>query len=354
MQYRTATCERCGLPRGEGGFCANCKVLNADPGAGLYAASGSRRLAGRLLDLTLFVVCLGVGWWIWLGVTSGGGQSPAKRMLGLRVVRADGSAMGGGGVWFRDGVLALLLTPLLPLSALWALRSASRQTLHDVLVGSAVVSAEARPATGYARRQPDGMTSRRPAVVLPPVARPVARAGAGAVSGAGAAGTGGRCADGAGVAAGVAGAGAIERAGASPRSAARRPPDVAGRGATVATAGAGLDIGAAAAAAAGVATGPRGGDAAAAARSSCAAPGGRPVGPDRVLAPRHDDDGEDRGAGAALPRRRAEPRGLRERAAAADRRVVSDATAARRRGARIRSRRRAACSRGRPCRRECA
>ena len=175
MQYRTATCERCGLPRGEGGFCANCKVLNADPGAGLYAASGSRRLAGRLLDLTLFVVCLGVGWWIWLGVTSGGGQSPAKRMLGLRVVRADGSAMGGGGVWFRDGVLALLLTPLLPLSVLWALRSASRQTLHDVLVGSAVVSAEARPATGYARRQHDGMTSRRPAVVLPPA--PVARPG---------------------------------------------------------------------------------------------------------------------------------------------------------------------------------
>ncbi len=168
MQYRTATCERCGLPRGEGAFCANCKVLNADPGAGLYAAAGSRRMAGRLLDLALFVLCLGVGWWIWLGATAGGGQSPAKRMLGLRVVRADGSAMGGGGVWFRDGVLALLLTPLLPLSALWALRSASRQTLHDVLAGSAVVNAEARPATGYAHRSRDGGTPRRADIALPP------------------------------------------------------------------------------------------------------------------------------------------------------------------------------------------
>ena len=162
MQLGTMTCERCGVPRGEGDFCANCRVLNADPGAGHYAGSGARRLMARLLDLVLFALTLGLGWWIWLGVTSGQGQSPAKRLLGLRVVRADGSPMSAGAVWFRDGVLALLLTPLLPISILWALRSSGRQALHDVLAGSVVVNAESRPVPGHVRQRqaPANMTAR--------------------------------------------------------------------------------------------------------------------------------------------------------------------------------------------------
>ena len=165
MDFGRTTCERCGLPGGESGFCANCRVLNADPGGGLYAASGAARLTARLIDLLLFPLCLGVGWWLWLGATAGEGQSPAKRMLGLRVVRADGSAMGGGAVWFREGVAALLLTPLLPLSALWALRSPGRQALHDLLAGSVVVDAEARPAAGYERRRARAVQRE---TVLPP------------------------------------------------------------------------------------------------------------------------------------------------------------------------------------------
>ncbi len=171
MEFGRTTCERCGLPRGEGGFCANCRVLNADPGGGLYAASGSARLTARLIDLLLFPLCLGVGWWLWLGATAGEGQSPAKRMLGLRVVRADGSAMGGGAVWFREGIAALLLTPLLPLSALWALRSPGRQALHDLPAGSVVVDAEARPAAGYERRR-SRAADRAPLLPPSPVRRP--------------------------------------------------------------------------------------------------------------------------------------------------------------------------------------
>ena len=151
MLSATVTCERCGVPRGDGGFCDNCRVLNTNPAAGVYAAAGTRRLTARLLDIILFAATAGVGWWIWLSLTAAQGQSPAKRLLGLRVVGADGTPLSGGAVWFREGVLALLFTPLLPLNMLWALRSGSRQTLPDVLVGSVVVNAQARPILGRAR-----------------------------------------------------------------------------------------------------------------------------------------------------------------------------------------------------------
>ena len=158
MEFGTPTCERCGLPRGDGGFCANCGVLNALPEAGLYAGSHLSRFWARLLDSLLFVLTGGVGWWIWLATSSAQGQSPAKRMLGLRVVGADGAPLDAGAMWFRDGVLALLLTPLLPLNALWALRSPRRQTIHDLLAGSVVVKADAKPLPGFERDR-----DRRPA-----------------------------------------------------------------------------------------------------------------------------------------------------------------------------------------------
>ena len=119
MLSATVTCERCGVPRGDGGFCDNCRVLNTNPAAGVYAAAGTRRLTARLLDIILFAATAGVGWWIWLSLTAAQGQSPAKRLLGLRVVGADATPLSGGAVWFREGVLALLFTPLLPLNMLW-------------------------------------------------------------------------------------------------------------------------------------------------------------------------------------------------------------------------------------------
>ena len=54
-------------------------------------ASQGRRLAGAVLDIALFVLTLGIGWVVWYLVAARHGQSPAKRLLGTRVIREDDS-----------------------------------------------------------------------------------------------------------------------------------------------------------------------------------------------------------------------------------------------------------------------
>jgi len=53
-----------------------------------YAGPGIR-LGSWLLDALLGVVTLYVGWLIWALFTADEGQTPAKRLLGLRVIRED-------------------------------------------------------------------------------------------------------------------------------------------------------------------------------------------------------------------------------------------------------------------------
>lgn len=65
-------------------------------GPDLNLAGQGRRLAEYVLDAVLFAFTLGIGWLIWLLVVGGRGQSPAKQLLGIHVVRADGSRAGLG------------------------------------------------------------------------------------------------------------------------------------------------------------------------------------------------------------------------------------------------------------------
>jgi uncharacterized RDD family membrane protein YckC len=48
-----------------------------------------RRLGGYLLDGLLALVTLFIGWLVWSIIVWGRGQSPAKQLLGMRVIRTD-------------------------------------------------------------------------------------------------------------------------------------------------------------------------------------------------------------------------------------------------------------------------
>ena len=89
---------------------------------------------------------LGVGYVIWSLFTLGRGQSPGKQLVGIRVVRADGTPSGWGWMFLREiiikwGLFFLVLSELFVwvIDLLWAFWDRDRQILHDKLMKTVVV-----------------------------------------------------------------------------------------------------------------------------------------------------------------------------------------------------------------------
>lgn len=108
--------------------------------------SVSKKFASTLLELALLVLTLGVGWCLWALMVSWKGQTPARHVLGTRVVSArDGRPLGIGGMIFDRGIfgsLVQLLSIVLTLSftafiPIWDDRN---QTVCDKMSGSIVVN----------------------------------------------------------------------------------------------------------------------------------------------------------------------------------------------------------------------
>ena len=124
-------------------------------------ASRGQRLSGHLFELVLFALTLGIGWIFWFVNTAQNGQSPAKRLLGMRVVDAQGQPaslvrMIARDVWLK--VLLFVLLDLLLLSmevegginlafagvaawlvaAAWCAWDGQRQCLWDKVAGTRV------------------------------------------------------------------------------------------------------------------------------------------------------------------------------------------------------------------------
>ena len=125
-------------------------------------ASQGRRLAGFVLDLFLIVITLVIGWVIWYLFVAGGGQSPAKRLLGIRVIHDDGTTAGLGWMVIRDwavriiafGAVEWVLLAVLGeevggsifalawvVAALWCVWDADRQCVWDKIMRTRVVTA---------------------------------------------------------------------------------------------------------------------------------------------------------------------------------------------------------------------
>ena len=118
------------------------------PAADLPEASPGQRFASFGLDLVLMAATLVVGWLIWSCFTFPRGQSPAKSLLGQRVVRQDtGQAAPWSDMFLRNVILqfglTLLSIPFLGLPLLvgggLVLSGDGRQTAWDRLAGTRVV-----------------------------------------------------------------------------------------------------------------------------------------------------------------------------------------------------------------------
>lgn len=120
----------------------------------LPLASPGHRIGGYLLEYALAIVTLGIGWFIWWLVLLGKGLTPARSILGLRIVNAKtGELAPNGQVFVRGFVVYFIafsaLSTALSLvlfgmgwlftivSALLVFR-ASHQTLWDQITGTTV------------------------------------------------------------------------------------------------------------------------------------------------------------------------------------------------------------------------
>ena len=98
-------------------------------------------LAPGMLAFLFVAVTLGLGWLIWFARTARNGQTPGKQLVGMYIMRKDGSRAGGRYVALRElvvknmlfwGIVGLLTSGLgLLLAALWILWDEERQALWD-------------------------------------------------------------------------------------------------------------------------------------------------------------------------------------------------------------------------------
>ncbi len=131
--------------------------------AGLMARLGASIIDGIALALlaTLLIAILSVAgltfvqfiglalsvvyhWYFW---TRRDGQTPGKSMVGIRVVKADGSGLSDTDAFIRAigyHVSALICG----LGYIWAIFDGNNQTWHDKLAGTYVVRADSPRATG--------------------------------------------------------------------------------------------------------------------------------------------------------------------------------------------------------------
>jgi uncharacterized RDD family membrane protein YckC len=105
-------------------------------GFDLAALKGTAALvvAGILLGISVSVVLLyDVGFWMLAG------QTPGKRLMGVRIVRTDGRRLTLWNCLRR--VVGYLISRILYLGYLWVLVDSKRQAWHDHLAGTYVVYA---------------------------------------------------------------------------------------------------------------------------------------------------------------------------------------------------------------------
>ena len=148
-QQAAAYCHNCGRPdSGLSRYCRYCGQLYAAT-AGVRYASFGQRLVAWLLDQTLWIPTLIIGYIIWWLIVLANGQTPGKQIVGIWVARADGARAGWCLMFVREllvkatlfGFLsAITASVLFWLNYLWPLWDRDMQALHDKVVDTVVVT----------------------------------------------------------------------------------------------------------------------------------------------------------------------------------------------------------------------
>ena len=133
---------------GDGRFCRWCKQLLVGP-RGVKAAGIGQRVGAYVLDIVLFFLTLFIGYIIWWLFTLRRGQTPGKQLVGIRVVRTDGTASDWGWTFIREFLIKFALFEVAVdlvsfglgsfINLLWAFWDKDRQTLHDKIMNTVVV-----------------------------------------------------------------------------------------------------------------------------------------------------------------------------------------------------------------------
>src|SRR3990172_1483731 len=101
-------CPTCGVVTDAQWFCRNCGEFLRAPGTERKAAGLWRRFSALLIDGILLLLLLIVGWFLWFGFfTARQGQTPGKQILGVRVMRLDGTVATPGTMWLREVLIKL-------------------------------------------------------------------------------------------------------------------------------------------------------------------------------------------------------------------------------------------------------
>ena len=121
---------------------------------GWVLATFLQRLAAHLIDTVLFhlpllvIILTLVGYVIWWLFALRRGQTPGKRLVGIRVIKDNGEPSGWGYTFLREFVIKGLLGGFLSgmtggiyfaAAHLWPLWDRDRQALHDKMIGTLVV-----------------------------------------------------------------------------------------------------------------------------------------------------------------------------------------------------------------------
>jgi uncharacterized RDD family membrane protein YckC len=119
-------------------------LLGAMVGGGTAAAAGSAS-SNPMLAFGGVAATIGFAVWLWLTVKYMGrnGQSIAKKLLNIKVVRADGSpASLGRLIWLRNVVNGLIsIVPLYGMIDALFIFGESHQCLHDKIADTVVLKA---------------------------------------------------------------------------------------------------------------------------------------------------------------------------------------------------------------------
>jgi uncharacterized RDD family membrane protein YckC len=109
--------------------------------AGIALSSSGRRLGSAILDGVLITVTLGIGWLIWSFFTMGKGQTPGKKMLGMRVISVNNmQATTLGMTFLREYIVKGIIGSItFGIAYLWLLWDKDKQALYDKVMGTVVV-----------------------------------------------------------------------------------------------------------------------------------------------------------------------------------------------------------------------
>jgi uncharacterized RDD family membrane protein YckC len=120
-------------------------VVAAAAAEGAAGTGGEDGTAAIILAVVALVALSGFGIWLWLTLKYMGrnGQSIAKKMLGIKVVRTDGSPASLGRLfWMRNALnFVLNMVPAYGLVDSLFIFGESRKCIHDMIADTIVVKA---------------------------------------------------------------------------------------------------------------------------------------------------------------------------------------------------------------------